>query len=53
MTYSLGFCNTVTEVVWETNGVEEKPQAKPALVPEKAPAAALEPNPPAERFMFL
>lgn len=53
MTYSPGFCNTVTEVVWETNGVEEKPQVKPALVPEKVPAAAPEPNPPAERFMFL
>lgn len=53
MIYSPGFCNTVTEVVWETNGVEEKPQGKPTLVPEKAPAAAPEPNPPAERFMFF
>lgn len=37
---------SVTEVVWETDGVEEIPEGKPALVPGKVSA-------PPERYFLL
>ena len=43
----------MTEVVWETDGVEEIPERKPALAPEKASAPPVASKMPAERYYLV
>jgi hypothetical protein len=43
----------VTEVVWETDGVEEIPEVKPALMADKVSAPPVAPKVPAERYYLV
>lgn len=44
----------MTEVVWETDGVEELPEVKPVLFPDKVPAAPpVASKTPAERYFIV
>lgn len=42
----------MTEVVWEVDGVEEIPEGKPSLVPDKVPAPPVASKMPAERYFI-
>lgn len=42
----------MTEVVWETDGMEEIPEGKPVLVPDKAPTPPVTSKMPAERYFI-
>lgn len=44
---------SVTEVVWETDGVEDVPEAKPAPVPDKVPAPLVASKVAAERYWMV